>query len=49
MRAMKEKKNHKTNQSRTAVEITVSVDFNKVPKFMQTLKDSTHVPKSTEL
>lgn len=49
MRAMKEKKNHETNQSRTAVEITVSVDLQKSAKFMQTLKDSTHVPKSSEL
>lgn len=48
MRAVKEK-NHKTNQSRTAVEITVSVDLQKSAKIMQTLKDSTHVPKSTEL
>lgn len=47
MSAVKEK-NHKTNQSRTAVEITVSVDLQKSAKFMQTLKDSTHVPKSIE-
>lgn len=49
MRATKEKKNHKTNQSRTAVEITVSVDLQKSAKFMQTLKDSTHAPESSEL
>lgn len=48
MSAMKEK-NHKTNQRRTAVEITVSVDLQKSAKIMQTLKDSTYVPKCTEL